>query len=79
MTLNLDGKKQEKVIIKAIQRHSYKDKVLHMDFFRVSATEKITMTVPIHFMNAEDAPGIREGGVVSHHMSELEIQCLPAD
>jgi len=78
LTLDIDGKK-EKVILKAIQRHPFKPKVLHMDFFRVSATEKLTMTVPLHFTGQEEAPGALEGGVVSHQISEVEIRCLPAD
>ena len=78
LTLDIDGKK-EKVILKDIQRHPYKPKVLHMDFFRVSAKEKLTMTVPLHFVGQEEAPGAQEGGVVSHQISEVEVRCLPAD
>lgn len=78
LTLNLDGKK-EKVILKDVQRHPYKPKVMHVDFFRVSAKEKLTMTVPIHFTGEEDAPGLKQGGVISHNMNDLEIICLPAD
>ena len=78
LTLDVAGDKQ-KVIVKAIQRHPWKAEVLHMDFFRVSAKEKLTMTVPIHFKGEEECPGVKEGGKVSHHMSDLEIACLPAD
>lgn len=78
LTLDIDGKKQ-KVVLKDIQRHPYKPRVLHMDFFRVSATEKLTMTIPLHFVGQEEAPGAIEGGVVSHQISEVEVRCLPAD
>jgi len=80
LTLNIDGKKKQQVIVKDIQRHPGRPKILHMDFLRISADVKLTMTVPIHFLNADTAPGVVEGtGVVNHHLSELEIRCLPAD
>lgn len=79
LTLSIDGKHKQQVIVKAIQRHPGRPRILHMDFLRVSADVKLTMTVPLHFLNAETAPGVLEGGVVNHVMSELEIRCLPAD
>lgn len=69
----------EKVVIKDVQRHPYKPKIAHVDFFRVSATEKLTMMVPLHFLGEEECPGVKEGGVVSHLITELEIKCLPQD
>jgi len=54
--------------------------VLHVDFQRVSADRKIHMKVPLHFVNADIAPGIKlQGGVVSHVINELKVTCLPAD
>lgn len=79
LTLNIDGKKEQKVIVKDLQRHPGRPRILHMDFLRVDANVKLTMSVPLHFLNAEKAPGVLEGGVVNHNMSELEIRCLPAD
>ena len=79
LTLNIDGKKKQQVIVKAIQRHPGRPRILHMDFLRISADVKLTMTVPLHFLNADSAPGVLEGGVVNHHLNELEIRCLPAD
>jgi large subunit ribosomal protein L25 len=79
LTLNIDGKHKQQVIVKAIQRHPGRPRIMHMDFLRVSADVKLTMTVPLHFLNAETAPGVLEGGVVNHIMSELEIRCLPAN
>lgn len=76
LTLSVDNK-PEKVVVKHVERHPFKAKIHHMDFMRVSAKEKITMNIPIHFEGAEEAPGVREGGVVSHLMSEIEIRCLP--
>ena len=78
LNLTIDGKKQ-KVVLKDLQRHVYKPEVLHVDFQRVSDKEKLTMNVPIHFKNEEKCAGVKAGGVISHVMSELEIQCLPKD
>lgn len=78
LTLNIAGKKT-KAVIRDIQRHPFKPKVQHMDFLRVSAKEAINMTVPIHFVGEEKAPGVTEGGVFSHNINELEVRCLPGD
>lgn len=79
LTLAVDGK-QEKVVLKALQRHPYKAQLIHIDFQRVSATEKLYMNVPLHFIGEDTAPGVKlEGGQVSHLMTEVEIRCLPAD
>ncbi len=76
LTINLDGKK-EKVVLKDIQRHVYKPKVNHLDFLRVSATEKLKMHIPLHFLGEEEAPGVNEGGTFSHTITDLEVTCLP--
>ncbi len=78
VTLNIDGVK-EKVVLKDVQRHPHKAQILHMDFLRVSATEKIHMHVPIHFIGEHDAPGLKEGGVISKEIIETEVSCLPGD
>jgi len=77
LTLNLDGVK-EPVLLRDFQMHPYKPLVLHIDFQRVDAHQKIHMKVPLHFVNAEIAPGVKlAGGVVSHLMTEAEVECLP--
>ncbi len=73
------GKKLEKVILKAIQRDPAKPRIHHIDFLRVRADQKLHMHVPIHFMGEEDAPGLKEGGVISHIIADVEVSCLPAD
>ncbi len=78
LNLNIDGKK-EKVVLKDLQRHVYKSEILHVDFLRVSAKEKLTMNIPLHYLNEEQCIGVKAGGVISHVMTELEIQCLPKD
>jgi len=76
LTINFDGK-SESAIIKDLQRHPSKPIVLHMDLQRVSATETIRVNVPIHFINEEAGPGVYAGGLVTHMISEVEVQCLP--
>ncbi len=77
LTLNLDGNK-ESVLLRDYQMHPYKPLVLHIDFQRVDANQKIHMKVPLHFVNADVAPGVKlAGGVVSHLLTEAEVLCLP--
>ncbi|MBN9288386.1 MAG: 50S ribosomal protein L25/general stress protein Ctc [Gammaproteobacteria bacterium 39-13] len=79
LTITSNGKKQ-KVVLKDIQRHPYKPRVMHMDFMRIDENKPITMHVPLHFLGQETAPGVvLGGGIVTHHMVELEIKCLPRD
>lgn len=78
LTLDNQGKKQ-KVVIKDIQRHPYKPRILHMDFLRIDENKPLHMHVPLHFPGQTTAPGVMEGGTVTHHMVELEVKCLPKD
>jgi large subunit ribosomal protein L25 len=78
ITLNVDNK-PEQVVLKDLQRHPYKPKIIHMDFMRIKASEKITMLIPLHFIGEDVAPGVKQGGIISHSISEVEIKCLPAD
>ncbi len=71
------GSKKEQVILKDLQRHPFKPKITHMDFMRVSATEKLHTSVPLHFINEESCPGVKEGGVVNHSFTIVEVACLP--
>jgi large subunit ribosomal protein L25 len=73
------GKKEEQAILKDLQRHPSKPVVLHVDLQRVSAKEKIRVHVPLHFLNEDTAPGVKAGGLVSHHITEVEVSCLPKD
>ncbi len=77
LSMNLDGKK-DRVLLRDVQMHPWKQMILHVDFQRVSANKKIHMKVPLHFVNAELAPGVKTGGgIVSHVMNEIDITCLP--
>ena len=67
-------------MLRAFNMHPFKTRVQHVDFQRVSKDKKIHMKVPLHFVNAEIAPGVKEqNGVVNHVMNELDISCLPDD
>jgi large subunit ribosomal protein L25 len=79
LTLDLAGAK-EQVLLRAVNMHPFKLQVQHVDFQRVSKDKKIHMKVPLHFVNAEKSPGVKEqGGVVSHILNELDIVCFPDD
>ncbi len=79
VSLNVDGKSQQ-VVLKDLQRHVFKPKIMHMDFLRIKAGEKITMLIPLHFLGEDVAPGVKEeGGIFSHALNEVEVKCLPAD
>jgi len=79
LNMNVDGKK-DRVLLRDVQMHPWKPMILHVDFQRVSANKKIHMSVPLHFINAEIAPGVKTGGgIVSHVMNEIDISCLPDD
>jgi large subunit ribosomal protein L25 len=68
----------ERAILKDVQRHPFKSRILHVDFQRVRADEKLHMHIPLHFVGADVAPGVKDaGGIVSHILSDLEISCLP--
>jgi large subunit ribosomal protein L25 len=78
--IHMKGGGVDNVIIKDLQRHPAKDRIMHADFLRVRMDQEITVEVPLHFLNEEAALGVkRDGGMVSHVMSSIEIACLPAD
>src|SRR5262245_33667844 len=79
LTLDISGAK-EQVLLRSVNMHPFKLQVQHVDFQRVSKDKKIHMKVPLHFINAEKSPGVKEqAGVVSHVLNELDIVCFPAD
>ena len=79
LNLNVAGT-NESVIIKALQRHPAKGFVLHADFIRVVADQKLTAHVPLHFINQETSVGVKQqGGEASHVLVEVEVACLPKD
>ena len=72
------GEKSQAAILKDVQRHPAKPIVMHMDFQRIVADQEIKMSVPLHFIGEDIAPGVKQGGgAVSHLMNEVDIVCLP--
>lgn len=70
----------EKVLLRAVQWHPYKQQVLHVDFQRVNEKQAIHVKVPLHFINADVSPAVKVGSaIVNHVMNELDITVLPAD
>lgn len=79
ITLNI-GKKKEKAVIKALQRHPAKPFILHADFLRVNENEAIHVRVPLHFINEEKCVGVKVGGgSIFKTLNDIEITCLPKD
>ena len=77
LALTVDGNK-ESVLLRDTQWHPYKQQVLHVDFQRVDKDHKIHVKVPLHFLNADVAPGVKTGGGKAHHIvNELDVECLP--
>ena len=78
LTLTIDGN-EESVVLKDMQRHPAKSRIMHLDLLRIDKTHKLTMNVPLHFLNEDTCIGVKDGGSVNHHMSDLEVTCLAAD
>jgi len=79
LTLRYGGKEQQ-AVLKDIQRHPAEPLLMHFDFQRVFADQAIRMEVPLHFKGGEACPGVKVGGgVVEHHLMQLEVECLPKD
>ena len=79
LSVEVDGHKHE-VVLKYLQRHPYKPRVMHADFQRIDKDEKLMMHVPLHFLGEDVAPGVAlQKGVMTHLVNEIEIRCKPAD
>src|SRR5574337_140505 len=74
LSLTYDNKK-ESALIKEIQYDNIVDRVLHVDFSRIDLNERVKLRVPIELIGA--SIGVKEGGVLTHVMKDLEIECLP--
>tara|TARA_B100001146_G_scaffold218038_1_gene223302 strand:+ start:301 stop:1005 length:705 start_codon:yes stop_codon:yes gene_type:complete len=79
LKINLDGKDQD-VVLKELQLHPSSQKLIHADFLRVDPDTRITLTIPLHFINEDICAGVKvEGGVVSHLINNIEISCLASN
>ena len=79
--LNLKvGDQTQAAILKDVQRHPFKNAIVHVDFQRVEENEKIRIKIPLHFTGATVSPGVKsQGGIVSHMRNDVEVSCLPKD
>jgi len=74
------GDQAQAAICKDVQRHPFKNRIVHIDFQRVEENEKIRISIPLHFTGAAVSPGVKsQGGLVSHMRTETEVTCLPKD
>lgn len=77
LTLKM-GDTEDKVVLKALQHHPYRPAILHLDLQRIDEKQQLTIRVPLHFINESACVGVKQdGGVISHLMTDLEINCLP--
>ncbi|HET8692859.1 MAG TPA: 50S ribosomal protein L25/general stress protein Ctc, partial [Steroidobacteraceae bacterium] len=74
------GNQQQAAVLKDVQRHPFRNRIVHVDFQRVLENEKIKMHVPLHFKGGAEAKGVKEqGGVLSHIRNDVEVLALPKD
>ena len=79
LQLSVDGKDQ-KVLLRDMQRHPFKQQILHLDFQRIDENVAIRFNVPLHFLNQEISPAGKTAGiVVLHELNEIGVSCLPKD
>lgn len=77
LTVKVDGD-TDRAVLRNVQMHPFKPRVMHVDLQRISETQKLHMLVPIHLSGEEVAPGVKlQGGVVSRLMTEVDLSCLP--
>ena len=79
LMLSVDGKERIRTILRDVQRHPYKQQVLHLDLQRVVAGAELTVSVPLHFINEDTCVGVKAGGIVNHTENELSVSCRPRD
>jgi len=76
LTVNIDGK-ASKAVLRDMQRHPAKPIIMHMDFLRIDENTPIRVHVPLHFVGADVAPGVKAGGLLTHDVVEVELEVLP--
>jgi large subunit ribosomal protein L25 len=79
LDMELNGK-DNKVLLRDVQMHPFKQLILHIDFQRVDANTKLHMKVPLHYSGDELSPAVKTDGCIANHVvTEIEVLCLPAD
>ena len=77
--LKVDGHEDVRVICRDVQRDVVKDLPTHLDLMRLRRTTKIALFIPVEFINEEEAPGIKKGGVLTVVRPEVELMCTAGD
>ena len=77
LDLSVDGDKATPVVLKEAQRHPVRGETVHVDLLRVRLDEEINAVVPLELEGVEEAPGVKEGGVLEQITRELNVQALP--
>jgi large subunit ribosomal protein L25 len=77
LDLSVDGGKGTPVVLKESQRHPVRGETVHVDLLRVNLNEAINAVVPIELLGVEDAPGVKEGGILEQITRELNVEALP--
>ncbi len=76
--ININGEVTE-TILRDLQRHPYKPTILHADFQRIVRGQKLTVNVPLHFINMENSVGVKASGIANQHIIDIEVSCRPGD
>jgi len=77
LDLSIDGGKGTPVVLKEAQRHPVRGETVHIDLLRVNLNEAISAVVPLELLGIEDAPGVKEGGILEQITRELNVEALP--
>ena len=80
LALSVDGGESVRTLLKDVQRHPYKQQILHLDFVRVVAGAELQVTVPLHFINEDICAGVKnQGGIITHVENDVLVACRPRD
>lgn len=80
LSMKIGSKKKEDVILRDLQRHPYKPKIMHADFMRIDQKTILHVAIPLHLLNEETCHGVKqEGGLLNRLVNEVEVACLPKD
>jgi len=80
INLSVDGKESIRTVLRDVQRHPFRQQILHLDFQRVVAGQALQVTVPLHFLNEDTCYGVKtEGGMINKTDIEVSVSCRPRD
>jgi large subunit ribosomal protein L25 len=77
--LKIEGQEDVRVICRNVQRHIVKDLPTHLDLMRLNRSSRINLFIPVEFVNEEDSPGLKRGGVLTVVRTEVELKVTASD